>query len=74
MQGDYWHMNPKKYKNDDIFMKGTIKQKFAYEVWEKDKLKLDNATIKGYYVLTIWESDFNEENIIKILQNKEWKN
>jgi very-short-patch-repair endonuclease len=39
----------------------------AKEIWEYDKIKIQTAMKHGYLVLTIWESDYNEnkEEIIK---------
>lgn len=62
--GDYWHCNPK-YYNSNYFHKYL--QKYAFEVWEKDKIKIDSISKIGYDVLIIWESDYknNKEEIIK---------
>jgi len=53
--GDFWHMNPSKFKETDInkMLKITAK-----EIWEYDKIKHAVATSKGYDILTIWESDY----------------
>jgi len=57
--GDYWHCNPKKY-NGNYFHKYL--QMFAYEIWEKDKLKINSIKNVGYDVLVIWESDYKNHN------------
>ena len=31
---------------------------FAYEIWDKDKLKNDSIKNIGYNILIIWESDY----------------
>ena len=55
--GDYWHMNPKIYKANDI---NKTKKLTAQEVWDFDKRKLECAEEHGYKVLYIWESEYNE--------------
>ena len=55
--GDYWHMNPKIYKANDI---NKTKKLTAQEVWDFDKRKMDCAEEHGYKVLYIWESEYNE--------------
>ncbi len=60
--GDYWHANPKIYKEDSI-----IRGKKAVDIWYKDMLKLKTATDLGFQTLVVWESEFktNKEEIIK---------
>ena len=55
--GDYWHMNPKIYKANDI---NKTKKMTAQEVWDFDKRKMECAEERGYKVLYIWESEYNE--------------
>lgn len=55
--GDYWHMNPKIYKPNSI---NKRKGMSAVEIWEYDKQKTQCAVDNGYDVLTIWESEYNE--------------
>lgn len=58
--GDYWHCNPSLYSKDYINKRIG---KTAEEIWEYDKVKKDCAEKYGYKLLTIWESDFlNDEN------------
>jgi hypothetical protein len=53
--GDYWHMNPKKYKSDDEIC--GIK---ASEIWKKDIQKTKLAKKYGFDILVIWESEYKE--------------
>lgn len=53
--GDYWHCNPKKYKEYYFNQK---KQKYAHELWEQDKIKKELAEKNGYKLFIIWESDY----------------
>jgi len=55
---DYWHCNPKIYQPNFY---NKVNKKTAYEIWSRDKRKLNLATKKGYKVITIWESDFNQD-------------
>ena len=63
-QGDYWHCNPKLYK-ENFYNK--VKQKTASEIWKYDKEKAECAQKYNYKVLHIWEMDYNQdkENILK---------
>lgn len=62
--GNYWHCNPKMY-NSNYFNKHL--QMFANEIWEKDKMRIDAITEKGYDVLIIWEDNYkqNKEKVIQ---------
>ena len=53
--GDYYHGNPKKFKETDLY------HGVSYSVkWEKDKKKIDTFKNLGYNVVTMWESDWIE--------------
>lgn len=58
--GDYWHANPKKYKETDIISFPNSVTKSASEIWECDdkkrKLSLQCPYVSDY--LVIWESDY----------------
>jgi hypothetical protein len=54
VNGDFWHANPLKYKENDVVFKG----KTAKDLWEKDEVKINFANEHGFVVLTIWENDF----------------
>lgn len=60
--GDYWHANPKIYK-DEAIIRGTQ----ATCIRQKDQLKLQTAIDNGYLTYTVWESDYkeNKEKILK---------
>ncbi len=57
--GDYWHANPNKYNEDDIFIfpKSTTTAK---QIWKDDAFKKELAENNGYSILYIWESEFNK--------------
>lgn len=57
--GDYWHMNPKKYKADEI---NKMSKKSAQEIWDHDKKRAAGITeILGCKYLTIWETDYMDD-------------
>lgn len=56
--GDYWHGNPRKFKETD-----TIKYKrtmLVSEKWDYDRKRIQDLRNLGYEVLIIWEMDYNE--------------
>lgn len=69
--GDYWHCNPKKY--DENFFH-PHKKKTAKEIWEEDKIRVDNIREYGYNLIVIWECDFEKPNYVKNIIKKYVKN
>ena len=67
VNGDYWHANPSKYKENDIF-KFPKNELTAKDVWEIDKYKKQIAESNGYVVIYLWESEINKMNDGEILQ------
>ena len=63
--GDYWHMNPNKYKDID-YNKST--HRTAKDTWEYDKKRKKVLTEAGYKVITLWETDIKNGNYFKILK------
>jgi hypothetical protein len=59
--GDYWHCNPKKYKEDYYHQ---IKGKTAKELWEYDKDKIDLIKNSGYNLEIVWESDLKNDRTL----------
>ena len=55
--GDFWHMNPDIYDSDYCNPYTNLS---AEEKWNFDEIKLECATHNGYDILTIWESEYNE--------------
>lgn len=62
-QGDYWHMNPSKFKPDD-FNKST--KRTAEQQWEKDKNRKLFLESQGYKVVELWESEINNGDYKKL--------
>lgn len=59
--GDYWHCNPSKYNKDYFNLK---KNKFAWELWEYDKKKLEIIKSYGYNLEVVWETDYKSDKSI----------
>lgn len=57
VNGDYWHANPKFYKESDIVPISKNYRPKASEIWQKDVNKVQYAIDKGYTILVIWEYD-----------------
>jgi G:T-mismatch repair DNA endonuclease (very short patch repair protein) len=55
--GDYWHMNPNKYKAS-YFNKSI--QETAGEKWKIDNEKINLIKKEGYEVLIVWESEYHQ--------------
>lgn len=56
VDGDYWHANPKIYKEDFVM----FKCKLAQDIWEKDKKVTNSLISKGYKVIRFWETDIKD--------------
>lgn len=65
--GDFWHMNPKKFLENDINKVLKIPSK---TIWDRDKRKIEYLKNLGYDVLIIWESSWKKD---RSLQEKEIK-
>jgi G:T-mismatch repair DNA endonuclease (very short patch repair protein) len=55
--GDFWHANPKIYKPEDI-IHHKIKAK---EIWERDKERIERLEKLGYFVHTVWQSEYKND-------------
>lgn len=67
--GDFWHCNPKRFKDTDINHKTKLKAK---DVWNADKIKINCLESKGYDVMIVWEDNYinNKNNVVKSILNK----
>ncbi len=61
--GDYWHMNPNKFKSADIHPTSKL---LAEEIWYKDQQKINFITSIGFKVLIIWEAEAKQNESIII--------
>lgn len=61
--GDYWHMNPTMYTENQI---NSRSKRTAKDIWNRDSEKVQFAIDSGYDVLIIWEHDFklNKQDVI----------
>ena len=64
--GNYWHMNPDKYNENDF---NEIYSKKASQAWKEDNKRIENLKNNGHELFIIWEKeykdDFNKINILK---------
>lgn len=69
VNGDFWHANPIKYKENDL-VKLPGKPLLAKQIWYNDLKKRNMAEKYGYEILYLWESDFSciEKIITQIKQ------
>ena len=65
--GDYWHANPKEYKETDLIRGNLVKN-----IWEFDSKKIKLAKDLGYKVLIVWESDYIDNKFKVIKETVEW--
>lgn len=67
--GDYWHCNPLVY-NEEYFHAKI--RKTAKQIWEKDLCKINKLKSIGYNVLSVWEKDWNSNEIETFRRIKEF--
>ena len=58
--GDFWHMNPKLFKNTSI---NSVNKKSAEEIWSIDKIRNEALKSLGWDVIIVWESEFKNNPI-----------
>ena len=63
--GDFWHMNPLKYKSADV---NKLTKMTAEEIWDYDLLKQKIAETHNFKVLVIWEHEY-KKNKNEIINN-----
>lgn len=54
--GTYWHLDPRIY---EAHYYDNYRKMFAWQIWKKDAHKIEQATKRGYKVITIWQSDWD---------------
>lgn len=71
VNGNYWHANPNKYKENDMFCFHGVDIS-AKEIWLCDENKKKCAIENSYDFLTLWESDIlnNIEDVKSEILNK----
>jgi len=68
--GTYWHYDNRIF-DENYFDKS--KNRYAKDVWEYDKCKIQTAIDNGYNLTVIWQSDFESLDVInkiKFIKNK----
>jgi G:T-mismatch repair DNA endonuclease (very short patch repair protein) len=66
VNGDFWHANPIKYKENDILNFPNNLLVSAKSLWEKDRKKTEKALKHGFKVITLWEKDINALNNLEL--------
>jgi len=61
VNGNMFHANPIYYKSGDLLNNHIFNNKLVDEIWERDKIKNENAINNGYKLLIIWESDIKKD-------------
>ena len=69
--GDFWHANPKFYKETDI-LKHRGGTKTAAEIWQKDRIKIDALKARGFDVKIVWENEYMNDRESVIRECIEW--
>lgn len=57
VNGDYWHMNPKKYPANYV---DASRNTTAQGIWDADARKREAGITAGFRVITLWESDLKQ--------------
>jgi len=65
--GDYWHANPKIYRDDAI-----IRGRTSVEIQEHDRKKIQTAIDCGFRVYVVWENEFKSNKLETIQRVIEW--
>lgn len=66
--GTYWHADSRVYLAEDVinYPSGTLT---AFERWQKDKIKADVATNRGFKIMYAWELDIqSDERLISFVK------
>lgn len=67
VNGDYWHANPKIYKENDKFQFPKT-QLTAKDIWKLDEYKNDIAKVNNYRVIYVWENELENVSELEIVQ------
>lgn len=68
VQGDFWHANPKYYKDNSVLNFPGNKKKIARELWEGDRKKLELVEKLGYIVVYLWEDEVKKSSLDEIME------
>lgn len=64
VQGDMWHANPLRYKEDDLIMGKLL----AKDLWAKDARKKKKAEENGYKMIYIWEHEISKKSDAELIE------
>ncbi|MCK9576234.1 MAG: hypothetical protein WC979_02200 [Candidatus Pacearchaeota archaeon] len=73
--GDYWHANPRKYKENDVIKFPRNSTRTVVDIWTHDKNRISYIEAAGYKTCVVWEYDINKNfeetinNIINFINN-----
>lgn len=56
--GDYWHMNPNMYKEDEV---NSTNKRVAKDIWKSDANKMRLAQRRGFKTMVVWESEYRAD-------------
>lgn len=56
--GDYWHMNPNMYKEDEV---NSTNKRMAKDIWKSDANKMRLAQRRGFKTMVVWESEYRAD-------------
>ncbi len=66
INGDFWHANPKLFKETDILNFSKTNHPIVKDIWEKDKKNKEYAEKHGYKVIYLWENDITDISDIEL--------
>ena len=74
VNGDFYHANPNFYKaTDRLRHRGSgVHGKLAEDIWKYDLAKKNSIEQRGYKVYSIWESEWNHDQIAILEKVKTW--
>lgn len=64
--GDYWHANPKLFKEKDEVKRTKLTAK---QIWERDEERINNFKQNKYNVITLWEEEILNNKFKKKIKN-----
>ena len=58
--GTEWHASPDRYKDTD-FVKVRGEGRYAKDIWNADKIKIDFLVDLGFEVMVVWEHEYKKD-------------
>ena len=66
INGDFWHANPKFFKENDILKFSKTNHPKAKDIWKKDEKNREFAEKNGYKVVYLWECEVKKKTEVEI--------